>query len=66
MNCDVKGVFDWEAANSSKRSVGSASITYTLVGLSNSDPLDLRIVDENSTVITRIVTDIGKHSAAPD
>jgi hypothetical protein len=60
MNCNVKGVFDWEAANSSKRSVGSASITYTLMGPSNSDPLDLRIVDENSTVITRTVTDIGK------
>jgi hypothetical protein len=60
MNCSVKGVFDWEAANSSKRSVGSASITYTLIGLSNSDPLDLRIVDENSTVITRTITDIGR------
>jgi hypothetical protein len=60
MNCNVKGVFDWEAANSSKRSAGSANITYTLIGLNNSDPLDLRIVDESSTVITRTVTDIGK------
>jgi hypothetical protein len=63
MNCNVKGVFDWEATNSSKRSVGSASITYTLMGLSNSDPLDLRIVDESSTVITRTVTDMGKQRA---
>jgi hypothetical protein len=70
MNCNVTGAFDWEATNSSKRSVGSASITYTLMGPSNSDPLDLRIVDENSTVITRTVTDIGKQraprTAAPD
>jgi hypothetical protein len=63
MNCNVKGVFDWEATNSSKRSVGSASITYTLMGLSNTDPLDLRIVDENSTVMTRTITDIGKQRA---
>jgi hypothetical protein len=63
MNCDVKGVFDWEAANSSKRSVGSASITYTLMGPGNSGPLDLRIVDENSTVITRTITEIGNPRA---
>jgi hypothetical protein len=69
MNCEVKGVFDWEATNSNKRSVGSASITYTLTGLGNSDPPDLRIVDENSTVITRTITDISKprspQAAAP-
>jgi hypothetical protein len=63
MNCDVKGVFDWEATNSSRQSVGSASITWTLMGPSNAGPLDLRIVGENSTVITRSITDIGKQRA---
>jgi hypothetical protein len=70
MNCDVKGVFDWEARNSTKRSIGTASITWTLMGPSNSGPLDLRIVDENSAVITRTITDIGRpraaQTAAPD
>ncbi len=58
ISCDVKGLMDWEATHSSKRSSGTASFTYTLEG--RSDQLDLRIAAENSTVITRNVAALGR------
>jgi hypothetical protein len=58
ISCDVKGLMDWEATNASWRSSGTASFTYTLEG--RSDPLDLRIAAENSTVISRNVAAFGR------
>jgi hypothetical protein len=58
ISCDVKGLMDWEVTNSSWRSSGTASFTYTLEG--RSDPLDLRIASENSTVITKNVAPFGR------
>jgi hypothetical protein len=58
ISCDVKGLMDWEATNSSWRSSGTTSFTYTLEG--RSDPLDLRIAAENSTVITKNVAAFGR------
>jgi hypothetical protein len=64
--CDAKGIVDWEATNTIKRSIGEAAFEYSfrpypqsVWSPSDNQKLDLRIASEISTVRQRKVTDRG-------
>jgi hypothetical protein len=50
--CSVHGTVDWEASNSSRRSVGVANFVYTFV----SGGSVLLVAEESSTVVSRSIT----------
>jgi hypothetical protein len=61
MRCTADGVIDFDVSNSEKRSTGTASFTYHMrMKHNNSESSDLLVIAENSTVISRTVTDIGQ------
>jgi hypothetical protein len=66
-SCTAQGLMDWDATNSSQRSVGTASFGYTFTGSwsrSGNQMLDLRIAAENSIVTARNITDISPKDLA--
>jgi hypothetical protein len=61
MRCTADGMIDFDVSNAGKRSTGTASFTYHMrMKHNNSEPSDFLVIAENSTVISRTVTDISQ------
>src|SRR5262249_16200625 len=65
-DCTARGIVDWQATNSTKRSTGSASFDYWFQQYPqgtwhrfNNEKLDYRIYLESSEVIQRQITDLA-------
>ena len=62
IRCTAAGLMDFDASNASKRSTGITSFTYVFTS-NNLGPPSLEVTAENSSVITRDVTDAGQRPA---
>jgi hypothetical protein len=73
VECQVSGIVDWEAASSTKKSMGSATFEYVLKpwplgswSLNEGGQLGLRIASENGKILNRQIVDLApKVSAKP-
>jgi hypothetical protein len=61
IQCDVKGITDWDSTNATKRHTGSAIFTYTFkpnpMRTSDNRPVEMRIFSETGAVIREQVTE---------
>jgi hypothetical protein len=63
--CTADGMIDFDVSNAGKRSMGTASFTYhLLMRHKNSEPPALLVTAEDSTVVSRTVTEVGQLPAA--
>jgi hypothetical protein len=61
IRCTADGMIDFDVSNAGKRSIGTATFSYHMVmRRNNSDPPDLLVTAENSSVVRRTLTDTGQ------
>jgi hypothetical protein len=73
VECQVSGIVDWEATNSTKKSMGSATFEYALKpwplgswSINEGGQVGLRIASENGKILSRQIIDLApKVSAKP-